>query len=440
MNTINDYFSYLFSLERTKMKYSLDNISKMTKYFGNPQNKFRTIHIAGTNGKGGTASFLASIFKEHGFKTGLFTSPHLINFNERIRVNGHKINNEYIKYFVDNNLRYFKRKSASFFEISTLLAFNYFQEKNVDIAIIETGLGGRLDSTNIINPEMSIITQIDIDHTDFLGKSKVSIAKEKAEIIKPESIVIISDSNKHLKPIFNKKITTGNIFYNDEIIKISRIKLQSGRTNYKLNINIINVLKFKPSDPISFPLYGNFHIKNSSTAVLAYILFCSDNMIDINESVINKGLENVIINSGYHCRFEILEIDKIKIILDVAHNLNGIKQSVINFNNLKIKPITITGLMNDKDYKSIIKELVKISNIIIFTKPENKRAIEPDKLYKYALSQDFVNKHFYFTNSVEDAIMMSRVLRSKKDALYFTGSFYLISEVIKNLNLRKYFN
>jgi dihydrofolate synthase / folylpolyglutamate synthase len=440
METINKYFEYIFALERSKMNYSLDNIFKMSKYFGNLQNKFKSIHIAGTNGKGGTSSFLASIFKEDGLKTGLFTSPHILDFNERIRINGKKINNDYIKNFFNDNIKSFKRMSASFFEISTLLAFKYFSYKKVDIAIFETGLGGRLDSTNILKPDISIITQIGIDHTDLLGKSLVNIAKEKAGIIKPGTLTVINDTNKQLRQIFNRKASKDKIYYCNDIIKITSIKQQSENTFFKIVIDDNCTLNFKSPTSLSFPLIGDFHVKNSSAAIIVYLLFCNKYKRNILNSSIFKGLKKVINNSGYRCRFEMLKLKSGSMILDVAHNVCGIKESVINLEKLNIQPITIISLMNDKDYKSVIKEISKVSNNIIFTKANNKRAIEPKVLFKYALSQNLIGKQFYFTYNVEDAIEMGKVLRRKNDMLYFTGSFYLISEVIRILNLKKLFN
>ena len=207
MKDIREYFKYLYTLERSSMKYDLKNISLLLKELGNPHRNTKYIHIAGTNGKGAVASFLSSILTEYGFKTGLFTSPHILRFNERIRINGKTIPDSYIKTFLDENKKMIEKVMPSFFEVNTAIALKYFSDKKADIAIIETGLGGRLDSTNVIIPELIIITQIGIDHTDYLGKTLVSIAKEKMGIIKSGIDVVVSDTNKELRKLFEKKVT-----------------------------------------------------------------------------------------------------------------------------------------------------------------------------------------------------------------------------------------
>jgi dihydrofolate synthase/folylpolyglutamate synthase len=238
-------------------KADLNTTIKLDDYFGNPHKHYKTIHIAGTNGKGSVSHSLASVLQEAGYKTGLYTSPHLVDYRERIRVNGEKISKEFVTDFINNNLKVLKELKPSFFEMSVALAFEYFRFMKVDIAVIEVGMGGRLDSTNIINPIISVITNIDYDHTQFLGDTKEKIAVEKAGIIKPKVPVIIGESSPETDNVFLQKAKSENsrILFTDKISTCEQIKSDFENSIYRFSKNGI-------SNEFNFALGGNYQHKN----------------------------------------------------------------------------------------------------------------------------------------------------------------------------------
>jgi dihydrofolate synthase / folylpolyglutamate synthase len=415
MKNIPEYFKYLYSLERTGMKYDLENIIALLKNLGNPHNNFQSIHIAGTNGKGATASFINSILMGHGLKTGLFTSPHIIKFNERIRVNGKKIPDSYIIDFLDRNKKIIKKIKPSFFEVSTAMAFEYFSKKKIDIAVVECGLGGRLDSTNILHPEISMITQIGMDHMQYLGNTLKKIAMEKIGIVKQGVDVIVSDNNKSLKKLFKNKIDKEFLYYLDDILKVNTN--DSGKFDYTI------------------PLPGDFQLRNAAAAILAIEKYLNDIGIKPVYSKIHKGLTNVMLNSGYRCRLELVKNKNKELIFDISHNPDGLKQTVLALKNYKPDAV-IFGIMEDKKLKDALNEVLKISKNIILTKADYKRSAVPEYLAGLIKSK---RHKIILTESVIDAI--NKVLDGNKHKrILITGSFFVISDAIKALNLQKYFN
>ena len=284
---IYEYFKWLYSLERVNMKYDLTNITKMLKAIGNPHEKFRSIHIAGTNGKGATASFIASALMEQGIKTGLFTSPHILNFNERIRINGKTISNNYIRKFLDENIKLIKKIKPSFFEVNTAMAFKYFADNNVDTAVIECGLGGRLDSTNIISPDVSVITQIDMDHMQFLGNTLKAIAKEKLGIVKPDVKTIVSDNNPELNKLFHSSINKNELLYIDDISRIRITSKDSKKMDFSLKIGRNETVNF------TSPLLGTYQARNISAAYFAVKECFKTNNITFAMQRYKKSFKNV---------------------------------------------------------------------------------------------------------------------------------------------------
>src|SRR4030095_1428686 len=342
MKKINEYFNFLYKLERTGMKYDLKNITLMLKALGNPHKKFRSIHIAGTNGKGATASFIASILIEHGFKTGLFTSPHILRFNERIRINAKCIPNSYIKNFLNENLKLIKKINPSFFEVNTALAFKYFADKKVDIAVVECGLGGRLDSTNVLIPDVSVITQIAIDHTQFLGNTLEKIASEKIGIVKKGVDTVVSDTNNSLMHLFKKKIASERFFYLNYQAKISNNKVTSGKSTF--------TVKIKPdlNITLSSPLLGDYQPRNAACAILAVNSFMANNNLKPSPALIRKGISNIKKNTEYKGRIEFIKHKDRIYIFDISHNPAGIRSALKTLKNTKIDLI-VFGMMADKD-------------------------------------------------------------------------------------------
>src|SRR4030095_4150421 len=425
MKNIRQYFDYLFTLERTGMKYDLINIKAILKHIGNPQNDFQSIHIAGTNGKGSTASFIASILMEHGLKVGLFTSPHILRFNERIRVNGKCISNKYIKEFLDRNNRIIRKIKPSFFEVNTTMAFEYFSTKKVDIAVVECGLGGRLDSTNVLYPSLSVITQIGMDHMQYLGNTLKKIAMEKIGIVKPGVEVIVSDNNKSLKKLFKKSIGKNFLCYlNDEITLKTKTNGLTGSTFVFNNRNKYHI-----------PLSGQFQVRNAATAILASEKFLLANGISSSNIKIQKGLKNVVKNTGYRARLEVLKYNGKEIILDVSHNPDGLRQTVDTLKSFK-PDIVIFGIMEDKNIPAAINEIIKLSEKFIFTKAKYKRAADPKNLHKIA-SKIAPKNYYIIKDNVKGAVREALAGDGKR--ILITGSFFITGEVIKALRIQKLF-
>src|SRR3990172_2088213 len=418
MKTIREYFDYLFKLERTRMKYDLTNIKFMLKQLGNPHNNFQSIHIAGTNGKGSTASFISSILMEHGLKVGLVTSPHILKFNERIRVNSKCLSDKFIIDFLKSNETVIKKIKPSFFEVNTAMAFEYFSRNKVDIAVVECGLGGRLDSTNVLYSALSVITQIGMDHMQYLGKTLRKIAFEKIGIVKPGVDVIVSDNHKSLKNIFNNGVQKENLFYLDNECKITI--LSSG----------INGIKFKYEQKqgnesvYSTPLPGIFQITNAAAAILTSTKYLLNNGIKPQYRKIQNGLSRIKENSGLRCRLETINHHGIEYIFDISHNTDGIKETVKTLKHDK-PHITIFGIMEDKNVIGALKEVLKISNIIILTKPDYKRAAEPDYLYNTAKKYG-TKKELYISNNVPEAVKLANKIDKKNKRVFITGSFFLV--------------
>lgn len=428
MKSINQYFDFLYSLERTRMKYDLTNIRRLCRAMGNPQNSFKSIHIAGTNGKGATASFAASVLMEHGIKTGLFTSPHVLNFNERIRVNGKQIPTAYVKRFLDKHSVLIKKIKPSFFEVNTAMAFKYFADKNVEAAVIECGLGGRLDSTNIIMPEVSVITPIGMDHMQFLGNTLKKIALEKIGIYKPGVKVIVSDSNKELRPLFFRSIKKSDIVYLKDLVKVTSLQVNKGGLEFILK-DKHNKLK------LTSPLPGSYQSANAAAAYMAVKEFCRKAELPFDNSDFARGIENVKKNTGYFGRLEIQKIKGKRFIFDASHNAHGISHTVSSLAKLVIKPgIVVFGIMSDKDYNSAIKELLKLKGHFIFTRPEYSRSLDPFVLAAESMKLNSGNKYSVAGNAKEVLRLLNDL---KSGTVLVIGSFFLVSDMLKVLGIKK---
>jgi len=395
---------------------------------GNPQNSFKSIHIAGTNGKGATASFAVSVLMELGVKTGLFTSPHVLNFNERIRVNGKQIPTAYVKRFLDKHSALIRKIKPSFFEVNTAMAFRYFADKKVEAAVIECGLGGRLDSTNILKPEVSVITPIGMDHMQFLGNTLKKIALEKIGIYKPGVKVIVSDSNKELGPLFFKNIRKNDIVCLKDTIKISSLKVNRNGLNFLLRDKHD---KFK----LTSPLPGSYQSTNASAAYLAVKEFCAKGSIPFSTSAYTKGIKNVKKNTGYFGRLEIQKLKGRQFIFDVSHNAHGISHTVNSLAELGIKPgIIVFGIMSDKDYISALKELLKLKGHFIFTRPEYSRSLDPLILAAESMKIKKGNKYSTAKNAKE---VLPLLKDSNARTVLVIGSFFLVSDILKALGIKK---
>ena len=377
-------------------KKDIGNIIYACEKLNNPQNKIKTIHIAGTNGKGSTTNMIASILIESGYKIGTYTSPHLKDFRERICINGKKIEEKKVIDFIKKNKVWFNDINMSFFEMTVAMAFNYFYEEKVDLAVIETGLGGRLDSTNIINPEISIITNVSLDHTNLLGKNIHSIASEKAGIIKNNTPIIIGRKQTEIEYIFKN---------------ISDKKKAP--------------LIFAEKTKFTSDLKGDYQKENINTTIEA-IKQLQKKGWNITRQNIITGLNNVKKNLYFKGRWEILQSDPL-IIVETAHNFEGLKNAINQFKTIKFKNLHfILGMSKDKRHKEIFKILPKNATYY-FSQARTERSMQKEKLYELGNNYN-LNGNIY--SSVNEALIEAKKRANKDDLIFIGGSIFVISEVL----------
>ena len=379
-------------------KEDLTNTILLTAHLNHPERNFKTIHVAGTNGKGSTSSMIASVFMEAGFKVGLYTSPHLKDFRERITINGKKISKNYVHQFILKHKSFFETTELSFFEMTVGLAFQYFSDKKVDIAIIEVGMGGRLDATNVILPLLSVITNIGKDHTQFLGDTLEKIAIEKAGIIKPTIPVVIGEYTPETKPVFLEAATKNN----------SNIYFAQDENH--------------PDYPCG--LLGDYQIKNKKTVVEVFRNLKSE--FKISEDNIKNGILNVVKNTHLQGRWQILQ-ENPRVICDTAHNANGLEMVVNQLKKEKYNQLHIVlGVVNDKDLETILPLFPKNANYY-FCKPKNERGLSVTILQEKAKSyQLFGNTYASVSKAYKNALCES----SNKDVIFIGGSNFVVSEII----------
>ena len=381
---------------KTAFKKDLTNTLALSKELGFPEKKFKSIHVGGTNGKGSTSHMLASILQEAGFKVGLYTSPHLKNFTERIRINGEEIPKRKVSAFVNRNKDFLEKQKLSFFEMTVGLAFDYFASEKVDIAIIEVGLGGRLDSTNIITPEISVITNIGLDHTQFLGETLPEIAFEKAGIIKNKIPVVIGEEQKEVKNVFLAKA---------EAVKAPIYFASEDVNNYKTD------------------LLGDYQKKNTKTAVVAIKKLKG---FQISEENIKNGLLNVVKNTNLKGRWQVLQ-ENPKVICDTAHNKEGL---AIVLNQLKKEQFKklhfVLGVVSDKKLETVLPLFPKDA-IYYFCRPNIPRGLSEGDLQEKAIEFDLIGERYL---SVEKAFKSALLNANQQDIIYVGGSTFVVAEII----------
>ncbi len=384
---------------KTAYKADLSNTILLADYLNNPETKFKSIHVAGTNGKGSTSHMLASILQEAGFKVGLYTSPHLKDFRERIKINGELIPKRNVTTFVKNHESFFENNQLSFFEMTVGLAFEYFAKEKVDIAIIEVGMGGRLDSTNIITPVLSIITNIGFDHTQFLGSTLPQIAKEKAGIIKESVPVIIGEYSNETLPIFEE------------------IANERNTTLYKA---FETKGALMPSD-----LKGDYQKSNIRTVQTAVQILQEKNY-PIGIQHLAKGLQNVIKNTGLMGRWQVLQT-KPKVICDTAHNKEGLSITIKQLAAEKFEKLHIVlGMVNDKDLDGVLPLFPK-NAAYYFCKPDVPRGLDTTTLWKGAANFGLEGNEYI---SVQKALKAALKSATTKDVIYVGGSTFVVAEVV----------
>ncbi len=380
-------------------KVDLSNTIALASHLGNPHTKFKSIHIAGTNGKGSTSHILASVLQEAGYKVGLYTSPHLKDFRERIRINGKKVSEQYVIDFIQANKAYLESKQLSFFEMTVGMAFQYFAVSDVDIAVIETGLGGRLDSTNIITPEVSVITNIGLDHMSFLGNTLEAIAGEKAGIIKEGVPVVIGKAISETRHVFENKarLHTSELYFANEY-----------------------------TGPVyDSDLKGNYQHENIKTA-LQTIQVLREIGWSIDEQIVSTGLSKVVKNTGLLGRWQVLQ-DNPKVICDTAHNQDGLQYVLKQLLDEQYEELHIVlGVVKDKDLTTILS-LFPTEARYYFAKPNLPRGLDEEKLKKNAEEFGLTGTCY---SSVQEAYHASLQNATKKDVIYVGGSTFVVAEII----------
>lgn len=400
-------------------KEGLDNSLALDKYFKHPHRKYKTIHVAGTNGKGSTSHLLAAILQQAGYKVGLYTSPHLVDFRERIRINGKMIDKSYILDFVEIHRENFEPIQPSFFELTMMMAFQYFADEAVDIAIIEVGLGGRLDSTNIISPILSIITNISLDHTQFLGDTTDKIAVEKAGIIKPHTPVIVGEAKGTVRTVFEEKAKTEKapiLFAQDLNLIIGADKLEDGSW----------LLQTEAYPNLKDELGGLPQIQNASTVICAIDVLRKVEL-NISYQAVYSGFALVTKLTGLLGRWQIIRQNNPKIICDTGHNVGGfeyIREQLKTEKHNKLH--IIIGMVNDKDITKVLS-LLPQDAIYYFTKADIPRALDEKSLQLQADNFKLKGKSF---NSVKAAIKTALNEASNNDLIFIGGSNFIIAEAL----------
>jgi dihydrofolate synthase / folylpolyglutamate synthase len=408
-------------LGASAIKKDLTNTVAFCEYLGNPQHHFKGIHIAGTNGKGSVSSYLASILQEAGYTVGLYTSPHLVDFGERIKVNGKHISKNYVPQFVQTNKAFIEKLQPSFFEATVAMAFDYFAHKKVDIAIIETGLGGRLDSTNIITPILSVITNIGFDHMDLLGDTLPKIAAEKAGIIKPGIPVVIGEYHKDTLPVFKTKAkeTKSNVIPAFKKGKAAIVHEKIGKLKVAIVHNEVKTF-------IETPLSGKYQALNMNTAYIA-IKTIENHFTKINATAIKAGFKNVITNTGLFGRFQIINKNPF-VIADVAHNAHGIAQlmnQIRAYEKKTSKIALVIGFVKDKDINTCLQLIPKQYTIFI-TQANIPRAMPIQQLQTLCNN---VGLTVHTTINVNNALKLAKKAVGSKGMVVVCGSIFMVGEI-----------
>ncbi len=384
----------------TAYRKDLTNTILLADHLGHPENHLKCIHVGGTNGKGSTSHMLASILQEAGYKVGLYTSPHLKDFRERIKINGKEVSEEFVVDFIAENKVFFEENNLSFFEMTVGLAFDYFKNSAVDIAIVEVGMGGRLDSTNIITPLVSVITNIGFDHMQYLGNTLALIAQEKAGIIKHNIPTVIGQYNSETKAVFEKKAALEEsplFFASDQI-----------------------------TEDFASPLNGNYQMHNKKTVLQTIRVLQSLHLYNITEENIATGFLKVVENTGLQGRWQQLQVNPL-VICDTAHNSDGLKSVLDQIQQQDYEKLHIVmGVVNDKDLAEILPLFPKVATYY-FCKPDIPRGLNANILREKALDYSLHGNAFH---SVSDAYNAAKKNSTKSDLIFIGGSTFVVAEIL----------
>ena len=381
----------------------LENTEYLMDYLGHPERGLRCIHVAGTNGKGSTSSMLASVLMEAGYRTGLYTSPHLIDFRERMRVDGEMIPKEFVADFVERHLGFFTAHSFSFFEMTTAMAFCWFRACGVDVAVVETGLGGRLDSTNVVMPDLSVITNIALDHTAILGDTRVQIAGEKAGIIKPGVPVLIGENDPEIEPVFRAKAAQEGapLYFTDHGIRL---------------------------EDYPCPLEGDYQRFNIATVVAACGILRESWKLDLQ--TVRRGIARVVDNTHLQGRWQVLSRQPL-VVCDTGHNVNGIGEIVRQFSHTpKGRLFMVFGMVNDKDVDGVLALLPKEAQYC-FAQASVQRALDSRELARRAAR---FSLHGEAYPDCESAFRAAQQQAGPQDMIFVGGSTFVVADVLEALS------
>jgi dihydrofolate synthase/folylpolyglutamate synthase len=404
-------------------KANLDNTKKICALLGNPETKFKSIHVAGTNGKGSSSHMLAAVLQAAGYKVGLFTSPHLLDFRERIKINGIQIKKSLVTNFIKRNLQAIEKIQPSFFEMTVGLAFEYFASEKVDVAVIETGLGGRLDSTNVLHPEVALITNIGLDHTDLLGDTVEKIAFEKAGIIKPGVPVVISEEQEATAAVFSKKALDEGapLIFASRHFKANR--MAGGHNSLCCTISFDKKSYF---ESLGLDLTGIYQLKNIA-GVLQVLEILKEKGYKIDKELIKKGLGAVKKRTGIKGRWHILRKSPLTI-CDTGHNTDGIRQVTEQLKSIPYEDLHfILGVVKDKDCAAVLALLPKNAHYY-FCKADIPRALDENILMQQATQFQLKGKAY---SSVKNALKAAQDKAGAKDLIFIGGSTFVVAEIIK---------
>ena len=404
-------------------KEGLATTIALDNHLGNPHKKFLTIHIAGTNGKGSTSHTLAAILQECGYKVGLYTSPHLVDFRERIKVNGKMASKEYVIGFVQEHKAFFEPLSPSFFELTTAMAFNYFAQQQVDVAVIEVGLGGRLDCTNIITPKLSVITNISLDHTQFLGSTLAEIAGEKAGIMKQGVPVVIGETTPDTKRVFSENaasIGAPLTYAEEEALLLSATPLPQGGFSYETATH----------GTIEGELGGDYQKKNANT-LLSAIARLKECGFTITDDAVRKGFTNVCAATGFTGRWQKMG-ESPRIVCDAGHNTGGIKYIVEQLERESRRHTALRivfGMVNDKDITAVLA-MMPSNAVYYFTQASIKRAMPAHELMAKALSYGLKGNCY---PTVQNALEAAKADSAASDFIFVGGSCFIVADLLSTV-------
>ena len=436
MMTYQETLDYMFNslpmyhrVGQAAYKADITNTEKLMDHLGHPERGFRSLHVAGTNGKGSVSHMLCSVLMQAGYKVGLYTSPHLIDFRERIRINGEMIAREAVVDFVERNKQFMQSLELSFFEMTVGLAFDYFASEKVDVAVVEVGMGGRLDSTNVITPDLSIITNIGFDHTQFLGDTLAKIAGEKAGIIKKGVPVVIGETHAETRPVFEAKAKEmeAPILFADDNYTIVEEKgpavLDSTELRFKVKSNRVDVATGQRV--FVSPLTGSYQLHNIATLFQALELLPSLGYPITMDQVAN-GIARVVEDTGLHGRWEKMDMHPLTI-CETAHNGDGVEAMLHKLKGMPYSHLHLVyGCVNDKDFRKILKMMPHERTTYYYSQPSVPRRLPVEQLVEAASGIGMEGNGYA---AVGDAIEAARAAADpEKDMVLVTGSIFLVAD------------